>query len=160
MRLCIFISRPSHRSDGLRLLILRLLARPFSYWWRGVCSSLLCPAKTATVVFTPIIIYFYKVWLNTLDICFSWLLSHIWYGHLLKGSAPILRIIFSLDVSNVFWRSPRSGQQILSISSAQAGVSITSYLFVDIRYWNTHRGTMYWCKTIFKESWGLVTFKI
>ena len=45
--------------------------------WLGGSSFLLCPAKTVTVGFTPIIIYFYKVYLNTLDISFIWLLSHV-----------------------------------------------------------------------------------
>ena len=69
---------------------------------RGGCSSLLCPAKTGTVGFPPIIIYFYKVYLNILDIFFRRLLSHVQYGHLLKGYTPILRVLFSLDVSDVF----------------------------------------------------------
>ena len=47
-------------------------------------------------------IYFYKVYINTLDICFRWLLSHVRYGNLLKISALILRVHFSLDVSDIF----------------------------------------------------------
>ena len=69
---------------------------------RGGSSSRRFPAKTGTVVFPTIIIYFYKVYLNTLDICFRWLLGHVQYGQSLEGSAPILRFLFSLDISDVF----------------------------------------------------------
>ena len=93
-----FYHRSSCCSDGLHILILRLPARPFSVWWQDGCSSLLYPYKTVTVGFPPIFIYFYKVYLNTLDVLFFWLLSHFQYVNLLEGSAPILRVLFSLDV--------------------------------------------------------------
>ena len=38
-------------------------------------------------------VYFYKVYLNTMDICFYWLLSRVQYGQALEGSAPILRVL-------------------------------------------------------------------
>ena len=69
---------------------------------RNGSSSLLSPAKTGTVGFPPIVIYFYKVYLITLDIFFRWILSHVWYGHLIEESAPILRVLFSFDVSYIF----------------------------------------------------------
>ena len=69
---------------------------------RGGSSSRRFPAKTGTVGFPTIIIYFYKVYLNTLDICFRWILGHVQYGQSLEGSAPILRFLFSLDISDVF----------------------------------------------------------
>ena len=47
-------------------------------------------------------IYIYKVYLNTLDICFLWILSHVQYRYLLEGSALILRVLFYFAVSNVF----------------------------------------------------------
>ena len=40
------------------------------------------PSKTGTVGFSPNIIYFYKLYLSTLYICFLWLLSRVKYGHL------------------------------------------------------------------------------
>ena len=47
-------------------------------------------------------IYFYKVYFITLDICFHWILCHVRYGHFLKGSALILRVLFYFDVSDIF----------------------------------------------------------
>ena len=47
-------------------------------------------------------IYSHKVYLNTLDICFLWILSHVQYRYLLEGSALILRVLFYFAVSNVF----------------------------------------------------------
>ena len=41
----------------------------------------------------PFVVYFYKVHLNTLDICFCWLLSRVRSGHSLEGSALILRVL-------------------------------------------------------------------
>ena len=50
----------------------------------------------------PIIVFFYKVYLNTLDICLILLLSRVQSGKLLEGSAPFLRVLFFFDVSDVF----------------------------------------------------------
>ena len=52
------------------------------------------------------------MYLNTLDICFRWILSHVWSGQSLEGSAPILRVLLSFDVSDLFWRRLQSGQKI------------------------------------------------
>ena len=69
---------------------------------QGGSSSLLYPAKTGTVGFPPIIYFFNKVSLNTLDIFFCWILSQVRSVKSLEGSAPTLRFIFSFDVSDVF----------------------------------------------------------
>ena len=37
-----------------------------------------------------------------MDICLRWLLSRVQYGILLKGPAPILRVLFFFDVSDIF----------------------------------------------------------
>ena len=50
----------------------------------------------------PFVVYFYKFYLKTLDVCLRWLLSRVQYGHSLRGSAPILRVPFLFDVSDVF----------------------------------------------------------
>ena len=46
-------------------------------------------------------IFFYKVYLNTLDICLPWLLSHVRSRRLIEGSAPFLRVFFFFGVSIV-----------------------------------------------------------
>ena len=42
------------------------------------------------------------MYLNALDIFFSWILSCVWSWQSLEESTPILRVILSFDVSNVF----------------------------------------------------------
>ena len=37
-----------------------------------------------------------------LDICLLWILSRVWYGHLLEGSTPFLRVLLSFNVSDIF----------------------------------------------------------
>ena len=48
------------------------------------------------------VVYTYKVYSNTLDICLVWIRICIWYGHSFEGSVPILRVLSSLNVSDVF----------------------------------------------------------
>ena len=50
----------------------------------------------------PFVLNFYKVYINTLDICFFWIPSRVQSGHLLEGSALILRVVFSFDASDIF----------------------------------------------------------
>ena len=50
----------------------------------------------------PIIVLFYKVYINTLDICLHWLFSRVRSGQSLEGSAPFLRFFFFFGVSDVF----------------------------------------------------------
>ena len=47
-------------------------------------------------------VYFYYFYSNTLGICFQWLISRVWSGHLLEGYAPLLRVLYFLSVSDVF----------------------------------------------------------
>ena len=148
----IFNHCSSRRSDGLHILILRLPARPFSGWWRGGCSSLLYPAKTVKFGFHPSIIYFYKLCLNTMNICFRWLLRHVQYWHLLKVSALIFRVLFSLDISDVFLEeSPKWSANVLncfhaswrlcSFRSLQGSPILTPVLQVSYR---SSGGASFW----------------
>ena len=59
------------------------------------------------------------MYLNTLDICFRWILSRVQYGQSLGGSAPILRVLFSLHVSDVF----RGGSKVGGKFSRRSRVS-------------------------------------
>ena len=101
--------------------------------WRCGCSSHLSPDKTGTVVFQTIIVYFLKVYLNTLDVSFRWLISSVQSGHSLEGSATFLRVLLIfwclqnsrrdcllLRVLSIiwclqrFWRGFWSGQRVFS----------------------------------------------
>ena len=46
---------------------------------------------------------FYTVHSNTLGICLRWILGCVWSGQSIEGSAPFLRILWFLNVSDVFW---------------------------------------------------------
>ena len=84
-------------------------------------------------LFLSIRFWFYKVHSNTLNICWRWLLSWVWFRQLLEGSAPFLTVLLSFNVSDFFWRGFRSGQKIFSIDSAETGISVPSDLFRDLR---------------------------
>ena len=45
---------------------------------------------------------FYKVYLNTLDIYLHWILIHVQSGQSLEVSAPLLRVLLILNISDVF----------------------------------------------------------
>ena len=108
--------------------MLRLLARTF--------LGLVVEAASPPVNFMPALwsgwhltidVYFYKVYLNTLDILFSWLLIRVRSGQSLKESAPILRVLFSFDVSDVF----RGGSDMVSEFSQSLPRDL-AYLFSPI----------------------------
>ena len=97
MRSCMFsFSGRSVDPTVYIIYFLLVIATLLGVSQRGGSSSLLYPAKTGTIGCPPILFIFTKVYFNTLDICFHQLLSHARYGNLLEGSAPILRVLFSL----------------------------------------------------------------
>ena len=53
------------------------------------------------------------------DVWFFWLLIHVRPGYLLKGSTPILRVLFSFDVSGIFG----GGSKVVSKFSSRSRVS-------------------------------------
>ena len=75
---------------------------------------------------------FYKLYLNTLDICLCWILSHVQSGQSLEGSAPFLGFLFFLKFSDVFGEGSE-GQWIFPISPARSGYSVPSDIFGGIR---------------------------
>ena len=68
---------------------------------QGGLYSCLVPTKTGTVRFFPLF-FLNKVYLNTLFICLSWLLSRVQSGQSREGSAPFLGFLSLFDVSNIF----------------------------------------------------------
>ena len=48
------------------------------------------------------LVYFYTVYSKTLDICLLCPLSRVWSGQLLEGSTTFLRVLFFLNVSDIF----------------------------------------------------------
>ena len=54
------------------------------------------------VRFLPVIVLFYKVYLENLDIFLCWLLSCVRFGQCLEVSALLLMILFFLKISDVF----------------------------------------------------------
>ena len=54
------------------------------------------------------------MYLNTLDICFLWLLCRVQSGYLLVRFSPILRVLCLFWCFWCFWRRFQSGQHILS----------------------------------------------
>ena len=99
----------------------------------------------------PFVVYFYKVYLNTSNICFFWLLSRVWYGLSLGGYALILRVFFS------FWclQSFGGGSEVVSkYSSAQACVCSVSYYILGglrscIRVWHPRGSPLYFFHRVF-----------
>ena len=101
MRSCMFYPWSKCCSDGPHIFSFacqrraswgqpaRRLLLPFGYWqyWHGWILPNIC---------------FYKVYLNTLDSCLHWLLSHLQSGKSIEGSAPFLRVLLFFDVSNIF----------------------------------------------------------
>ena len=59
------------------------------------------------------------MYLNLYDICFRWLITRVRSGQSLGGSAPILRVLFSLDVSDV----SRGGSEVVGEFSRCSRVS-------------------------------------
>ena len=89
-------------SDSLHIFM-RLSERPF---WGLVGKDASPPIK-----FTPalwrcwhLLIWFvlYKVYFNTLDICLQWLLSCVQCGQSIKVPTLLLRVLWLLNVSDVF----------------------------------------------------------
>ena len=74
------------------------------------------------------VVYTYKVYSNTLDICLVWIRICIWYGHSFEGSVPILRVLSSLNVSDVFRGGFKLVRPFFLIFPAQAGLSVPSNL--------------------------------
>ena len=75
-----------------------------------------------------IIVLFYNVYLNTLDICLLWILSWVQSGKLLEGSAQFLRVFLFFDVSNIFGGSSKVVRVIFPITPARARFSVPSDL--------------------------------
>ena len=103
---------------------------------RGGSSSIFCPAKNDTVGFPTIVIYFYNMYLNTLNIWFHWLPRHVRYGNLFEVSALIMRVLFSLDVSEFFggvsevvrnfsWTLPRDLASLLRLISSRISALVS-----------------------------------
>ena len=93
---------------------------------RGGCSSCLSPAKTGTIGSSPIIIYFYKVYLNIFNVCFFWLLSHVRSGHLLEDS--VIESLFEADCLQRHQRGFRSCQRIFPVVPMQYELIIFFHL--------------------------------
>ena len=90
------------RSYGLHLLFFSCQREPSRGW---LVRRLLLPFVSCQDLhgrILPVIAYFYKVYINTLEVCFHWILSHILYGHSLEGYNPLLRVPpFLLNVPNI-----------------------------------------------------------
>ena len=102
MHVCMFYPLLTHCSYCLLHLVLRFPARPYS----GLVGKADCPPIcfliSITVGYLPsLVVWLYKV-LHTLYICLRWLLSHVWSVHSLEGSAMFLRVLWFLNVSDVF----------------------------------------------------------
>ena len=57
------------------------------------------------------------MYLNNLDIYFSWLFSCVQSGHSLEGSAPFLRVFFFFNITNVLKRVPKWSVNLLIVLS-------------------------------------------
>ena len=85
--------------------------------WRGRCSSSLSSDKTDTVGFTPIIIYLYKLCINTLDVCFFLDSQTCLICTFTLGIRSVLEgFIFSFSMSSAFWRGFRSCRKMFTRS--------------------------------------------
>ena len=62
----------------------------------------------------PFDAYSNEVYLNTLDIFFCWILSCVWFGQSIEGSATILRVLCLFWCFRCFWRRLQSGRWIVS----------------------------------------------
>ena len=114
MHLSMFLSTAGASLGQFAYFILHLSARPFLGSVRKAAPPPVCLlpilARLASSHY-----YFYKVYLNTLDICLRWILSYVWYGRYLEGSALFLRVLFFFDVSNVFGGVPMWSVNILIV---------------------------------------------
>ena len=132
MHLFIFNHQSSRSSDRLYLLILLLRVRPYSGL---VGKATYPPVKFIPSLWRgwllPVVVYFYNVYLNTLDIFFwasqPWL---IWI--IVQGICSDLEGYFLFWCLWHYWRKLKSGQWFFSIASARAGVSVLSNIFRDV----------------------------
>ena len=60
---------------------------------------------------------FYKVYPNTFDICFRYIISCVQYGSSLEGPAQLLRVLFFFYVSDVFVGSSKVIREYLQLLS-------------------------------------------
>ena len=72
------------------------------------------------------VVYFYKLYYNILDFWLCWLLSHFRYGQTLEGSAPFLRFLWFLNVSDGFL------EWVLKLSEILSNSSHTSWLVCTV----------------------------
>ena len=79
----------------------------------------------------PIIVYFYKVYLNTFDVWFFWILIRVQSGQFLEGSAPFLRVLLIFWYQWRFWRVFRSDQGIFGRFSLTDNVRTSCWGFPD-----------------------------
>ena len=87
MQSCILNHWSTRQMDDMHYLVLSFPLRP----WSGLVGEAdSTPIKFTSTVWISwnliIIILFYKVYSNTLDICLRWLLIRVLSGHSLEGS--------------------------------------------------------------------------
>ena len=116
----------THRSYGLHNLSFACKSGPY----RGQLKKLvLLPFLSFQYWHSwlmTIIVLFYNVYLNTLDICLLWILSWVQSGKFLEGSAQFLRVFLFFDVSNIFGGSSKVVRVIFPITPARARFSVPS----------------------------------
>ena len=102
MRPCMYLSTVDVSLVRSEYFYLCLSARPFLGLFGKVDSPPVFFCQDWHGRLLPIIVLFYKVYINTLDICLHWLFSRVRSGQSLEGSAPFLRFFFFFGVSDVF----------------------------------------------------------
>ena len=112
---------------------------------QGGCSSHLSPDNNVTFGFFQFF-YFYKVYINTLDACFWWLLIRVLYGHSLEGSALILRVLLIFWCLKRFWRGFQSGQVLFG------GFYLTGNFRASC--WGFTSGRSSWQSPLFPSGWS------
>ena len=133
MHSCMFSPRSKRQSDSLHLCFPLVSATLLGVSPWGVCSSRLSPDKTGTGGFPPIIIYFYKVYLNNFDVCFLWILSHFWFGNLLEES--VIKGPFEAGCLQLCWREFQSFRRIFPVIPTRSGL----ILFFRLVLWSCQR---------------------
>ena len=68
----------------------------------GFSSHIVNARPLVRLAFDYWVVYFYKVYSNTLDICLRWILIRVQSGNTLEVSAPFSMVICFLNISDVF----------------------------------------------------------
>ena len=100
-------------SDSLHIYLALVRAALLGVGRRGSFSYHMFKPTIWSICNLPIGFFkFYKVYSNTFDVCWRWILSHIRSGQSLEVSAPFLRVLFCL---RCFRRGFRGCRQVFLI---------------------------------------------